>query len=134
MNRTSAEMTRFLVVGVGSNLLNFVVYVLTHAVIGAPLIVASTAGYLAGILNSYHFGRIWVFDAADRTDNLTIAFFFLVYAIGGLGMSGIIDALDRYAGLDYRICWFFGAIFAFLNNFFGSKWLVFKGNATRDDN
>ena len=100
MNRTSAEMTRFLVVGVGSNLLNFVVYVLTHVVIGAPLIVASTAGYLAGILNSYHFGRIWVFDATDRTDNLTIAFFFLVYAIGGLGMSGIIDALDRYAGLD----------------------------------
>ena len=133
MNRTSAELTRFLVVGVGSNILNFVVYVVTHA-IGAPLIVASTAGYLAGILNSYHFGKIWVFDAVNRTNNLTIVFFFLVYVIGGLGMSGIIEALDRYFGLDYRISWFFGAIFAFLNNFFGSKWLVFKGDPTRDDN
>lgn len=133
MNRTSAELTRFLVVGVGSNLLNFVVYVLAHT-IGAPLIVASTAGYLAGILNSYHFGKIWVFDAANRTHNMTIVFFLLVYAIGGIGMSGIIEALDRYVGLDYRISWIFGAIFAFLNNFFGSKWLVFKENATRDDN
>src|SRR3990170_8363754 len=118
MSRTSAELTRFLIVGIGSNLLNFVVYVFTHT-IGAPLIVASTAGYVAGILNSYNFGKIWVFDAVNRTGNMTIVVFLLVYTIGGIGMSGIIEALDRYVGLDYRISWFFGAIFAFLNNFFG---------------
>lgn len=133
MNGIHGELARFLIVGVGSNLLNFLVYLLAHAS-GAPLVVASVAGYLAGLLNSYYFGRSWVFDAGDRIDRLAILRFTVVYAIGGIGMSVIIEMLDRTQGLDYRASWFFGAVFAFTNNFLGSKWLVFKGRKTHNGN
>lgn len=133
MNGIHGELARFLVVGVGSNLLNFLVYILAHAS-GAPLVVASVAGYLAGILNSYYFGRSWVFDAGNRIGRLAILRFTAVYAIGGIGMSVIIEMLDRTQGLDYRASWFFGAVFAFTNNFLGSKWLVFRGRKIRNGN
>ncbi len=133
MNGIHGELARFLVVGVGSNLLNFLVYLLAH-VAGVPLLAASATGYLAGLLNSYHFGRIWVFDARNRAGRLAILRFVVVYAIGGIGMSAIIEMLDRTQGLDYRLSWFFGAVFAFTNNFLGSKWLVFKGRKAHDGN
>jgi len=133
MNSINRELSRFLVVGVGSNLLNFLVYLLTH-MSGAPLVAASVAGYSAGLLNSFYFGKIWVFDAKDRVGRLAILYFIVVYAIGGIGMSVIIEMLDRAQGLDYRASWFFGAAFAFTNNFLGSKWLVFKVRKTHDGN
>lgn len=133
MNGIHGELVRFLVVGVGSNLLNFFAYFLVHA-LGAPLVAASVAGYLAGLLNSYYFGRSWVFDAEDRIGRLAILHFTVVYAVGGIGMSVIIEMLDRTQGLDYRVSWVFGAVFAFTNNFLGSKWLVFKDRKTHDGN
>ena len=133
MNGIHGELARFLVAGVGSNLLNFFVYLLAHAS-GVPLAAASVAGYLAGLLNSYYFGRSWVFDAGDRIGRLAIIHFAVVYAIGGIGMSVIIETLDRTQGWDYRVSWFFGAVFAFANNFMGSKWLVFKGRKTHHGN
>ena len=136
MNGIRRELFRFIVVGVGSNVLNFVVYVLAHLA-GASLFVASTGGYLTGVLNSYYFGKNWVFGkphAHISADWMSMARFFLVYATGGLGMSGIIEVLDRGAGMDYRASWVFGATFAFTNNFLGSKWLVFKGSQARHGN
>lgn len=125
MNGIHGELARFVVVGVGSNLLNFLFYFLTHA-LGAPLVVASVTGYLIGLLNSFWYGKSWVFGDRDRINGKAIFRFVVVYAIGGIGMSAIIEILDRTQGLDYRVSWFFGAAFAFTNNFLGSKWLVFK--------
>lgn len=125
MNRIDRQLARFLIVGVGSNILNYLVYYLAYTP-GAPLVIASALGYLAGLLNSYHLGRVWVFDVRANTAGIAPIRFALVYAIGGIGMSGIIEILDRTLGWDFRVCWFFGALFAFVNNFIGSKWLVFK--------
>lgn len=133
MSRLHGELARFLMVGVGSNLLNFVIYLFAYAA-GIPLVAAAAAGYMAGLINSYHFGRNWVFDAGDLAGKMAILRFAVVYTIGGIGMSAIIETLDRTQGLDYRLSWFFGAVFAFTNNFLGSKWLVFKGREKHNGN
>lgn len=133
MSSVHTELVRFLVVGVGSNLINFIVYFLAYAV-GMPLVVAAGAGYLAGLLNSYYFGRNWVFNAGDIVVRTTALRFAFVYAIGGVGMSAIIETLDRTQGFDYRVSWLFGAAFAFTNNFLGSKWLVFNGREKHNGN
>lgn len=125
MSRIDRQLARFLTVGVGSNLLNFFVYYLAYTA-GATLMVASVLGYLAGLLNSYHMGRVWVFDVRVNTARTTLIRFVMIYAIGGVGMSVIIEFLDRAMSWDYRLCWFLGALFAFVNNFFGSKLFVFK--------
>ncbi len=122
----NVELLRFLFVGVGSNVINFVVYLLVYS-IGVSLFAASVAGYSAGLFFSYHFGRIWVFGHRFDVRKENVIRFAAVYAVGGLGMSIIIEVLVRTIGLDYRVSWFIGAVFAVINNFVGLKWLVFNG-------
>ena len=52
--------------------------------------------------------------------------FIFIYGFGGLGMVFIIYFLDNRTVLDYRTIWFFGATYAFLNNYLGSKFFVFS--------
>lgn len=118
------ELLRFLFVGVGSNIINFIIYILVYS-IGTSLFVSSIVGYSAGLISSYHFGRVWVFGEKFDMSMKNITRFSVVYAIGGLGMSALIVMLDDNTGLDYRVSWFFGAVFAVINNFFGLKWFVF---------
>lgn len=126
MRRVHGELFRFIIVGVGSNLVNYIAYVFAYLA-GAPLAIASGTGYVAGLFNSYLFGKSWVFSSSGPNRKVEIARFAAVYIVGGVGMSAIIEGLNYATVLDYRISWFFGAAFAFGNNFLGSKWFVFKG-------
>ena len=125
LRKMSREIPRFILVGLMSSLINYITYYLAWNV-GASPIAASIAGYALGLYNSYHFGRRWVFDFGRERHGLTILRFAFVYSLGGLGMAAIIEGLNRLYGWDYRLVWFAGAAFAFLNNYFGSKWFVFK--------
>jgi putative flippase GtrA len=127
MNQIRKQLTRFVIVGIASTLLNFLVYYLSYKS-GANLVIASALGYIAGLINSYHLGRIWVFEAKENTPRAAPLRFALVYAFGGIGMSCIVMFINQTLGWDYRVCWFWGTSFAFVNNFFGSKWLVFNGS------
>lgn len=123
------ELFRFLFVGVGSNIINYTMYLFIYS-IGIPLFAASAAGYVAGIFFSYHFGRIYVFDRKFELRKKSVIRFLAVYAIGGLGMIGIIELMVSILGLDYRASWLVGAIFAVITNYLGVKKLVFnKGDS-----
>ena len=127
------ELMRYLFAGVGSNLINFVVYLL-FCLIGLSLFLSSVAGYFAGLFASYHFGRVWVFGKKFDISKQNLIRFLVVYAVGGLGMSTLIELLDKTTGMDYRINWLFGASFAVINNFLGLKWLVFNKIETDNGN
>ena len=75
--------------------------------------------------NSFYFGKVWVFSPERVVYKLAIIKFILIYGFGGIGMVFIITMLDRLTVMDYRVIWFFGALFAFLNNYVGSKIFVF---------
>jgi putative flippase GtrA len=121
----SIEIFRFLFVGVGSNIINFAIYLFVYS-IGIPLFSASAVGYVAGIFFSYHFGRVWVFGRKFEVSKINVIRFVVVYGVGGLGMSIIIEVLVRTLGVDYRASWLVGAIFAVINNYLGLKKLVFN--------
>jgi putative flippase GtrA len=124
---------RFAVVGFGSNILNYGVYAAAYW-LGLYITVASVLGYLVGLFNSYYLGKVWVFKKnllPNKALNAPeILRFCLVYTVGGIGMCLITDALNRLLGVDYRLSWFFGAGFAFVNNYAGSKWIIFKERKT----
>ncbi|MFT4668073.1 MAG: putative flippase GtrA [Gammaproteobacteria bacterium] len=119
------EFSRYLVVGVGSNVVNFMCYAALHS-IDISLYIASLVGYLAGLFVSYIFGRLWVFGKRFPPSNHRLILFTCVYFVGGIIMSTIIGLLEGQFEIDYRICWTIGASFAVLNNFFGQKFIVFK--------
>ena len=52
--------------------------------------------------------------------------FLVVYFIGGAGMTLIIVWLNNELNIDYKASWIGGAIFAIVNNYLGSKYIVFK--------
>jgi putative flippase GtrA len=133
VNQFRKQLARFMIVGIISTLLNFLVYCLSYN-LGVDLVIAAVLGYITGLINSYHFGRIWVFEVNENTTRAAPLWFALVYAAGGGGMSGIVTFLDQLLGWDYRICWLLGTAFAFMNNFVGSKWLVFNGSNWKSGN
>ena len=124
MKELIKEIRRFIIVGVGSNALNFLVYILLYR-LGTTIWIASSLGYIVGLSNSFYFGKTWVFNSESVVFKHAIIKFILIYGFGGIGMVLIITMLDSLTAMDYRVIWFFGAFFAFLNNYLGSKIFVF---------
>ena len=119
------EFLRFLIVGILSNLINFLIYGFLYF-FGINLFFASFVGYSVGTLISYTFGRLWVFGEQFASTKRLFISFLVVYITGGIGLSSIILVSTNIMHIDYRISWVIGAIYAVLNNFVGQKLIVFK--------
>ena len=116
---------RFAIVGVLSNILNFAVYVIVF-LLSTNIVFSSVLGYSIGLFNTYLLGRIWVFNSEQPNQFKEIVKFLVVYFIGGAGMTLIIVWLNNELNIDYKASWMGGAIFAIVNNYLGSKYIVFK--------
>jgi len=116
---------RFAIVGVLSNILNFAVYVIFF-LLSTNIVFSSVLGYSIGFFNTYLLGRIWVFNSEQPNQFKEIVKFLVVYFIGGAGMTLIIVWLNNELNIDYKASWMGGAIFAIVNNYLGSKYIVFK--------
>ena len=116
---------RFSIVGVLSNILNFSVYVIVF-LLSTNIVFSSVLGYSIGLFNTYLLGRIWVFNSEQPNQFKEIVKFLVVYFIGGAGMTLIIVWLNNELNIDYKASWIGGAIFAIVNNYLGSKYIVFK--------
>jgi len=116
---------RFLVIGLTSNTLSFSLFVLIF-LISNNIILSSTFSYLLGVSTSFYFGKIWVFDSSRNFQISEIIKFLVVYFFGGLGMILIIIYLNEGLEIGYKLSWIGGAVFAIINNYFGSKYIVFK--------
>jgi putative flippase GtrA len=125
MGGLNIELLRFLLVGICANVINYAIFLFVYWLEGT-LFTASITGYVAGLLCSYHFGRIWVFGNKFDISKENVFRFLAVYVVGGLGMCSLIEVLVRSSLMNHQVSWFFGASFAMVNNFFGVKKLVFN--------
>ena len=124
MKKTIKQFNRYALIGVFSTLINYSIYNLLFFF--TKLIVFSAAiAYIAGIINSYIFGKKWVFKQREGRHNKTFYKFIFVYFIGGLLNSLTIFFLDKLQ-FQYILLWFIGNGLAVMNNFLGSKFFVFK--------
>ena len=128
-----SDLQRFILVGVGSNVVNFAAYFIL-ILFGEPLYLSAITGYLVGLFFSYHFGRVWVFGQKFQMSQRNLTKFAAVNIVGGIGMSLLIELADRTMSFDHRLIWLFGAAFALMNNFLGLKWFVFSQVGKYSDN
>ena len=119
------DIQRFLVMGLLSNVINFCVYYASIN-ININLSLSSILGYVAGLVCSYHLGRVWVFGQRFDINPKSILFFGIVYLLGSIWMTGMINLMVNFLSIDYKISWFFGAGTAAVNNYLGMKFLAFK--------
>tara|TARA_B100000886_G_C20423606_1_gene492807 strand:+ start:1732 stop:2115 length:384 start_codon:yes stop_codon:yes gene_type:complete len=121
MNR---QLSRFFIIGFLSTFINFLFYLLFFK-FSSNILLSSSIGYSSGIINSYIFGKKWVFKSKKKFSIYSILKFLLVYLIGGIVMTLIINLLFNN-GIEYRLAWCLGISYSILNNFLGSKYLVFE--------
>ena len=123
--KNNNQIVRFIIAGLISSSVNFLIYKAIY-LISKKIILASFCGYLMGILLSFIFAKLWVFqDKSKKRIFQSFFIFCLIYFLGGLEMSLIIFFIDGLLN-DYMIAWFFGALIAAINNYFGSKYFLFN--------
>ena len=122
------QILRFLISGSLASLINYLVYTIIYLSF-KNIILASLLGYLIGLIISFILSKIWVFKDKTRLKiSKSFLIFITIYFIGGLEMSLVINLLIDVLD-SYRKAWIFGAIIAALNNYLGSRYLLFKGRS-----
>ena len=84
------------------------------------------SGYFSGLIFSFIFAKCWVFQNHKERKVAKLFFIFCsIYLFGALGMSLIVIFFNEIFN-NYKIAWFFGTLFAALNNYLGSKFILFE--------
>ena len=125
INKNKIQISKFLIVGVFSSILNFLVFKLIY-IFTSNINLSSIFGYCIGLINSFLFSSKWVFSY-NRCIRLDKAFiiFALIYALGGIEMTVTINVLYMLSA-NHIIAWLCGACLAAISNFLFSKYLIFK--------
>ena len=119
------QIFRFILSGIIATSINFLVFNSIYLVLN-DILIASLCGYSIGLLSSFLLAKIWVFrDKSKKRIVKSFFIFCLIYLLGGIEMSLTIIFLNHFLG-DYKIAWLFGALIGSLNNYLGSKFLLFK--------
>ena len=125
LKKNNNQIIRFIISGLIASSVNFLIYSAIY-LISKNIIFASLCGYLVGIFLSFIFAKIWVFENKSKKRIVQSFFIFcLIYFLGGLEMLFMIYLINGLMN-DYKISWFFGALIALINNYLGSKYLLFK--------
>ena len=125
LKRNNQQLLKFFISGVIASSLNFVSYWSFYMIFG-NIFFASIFGYCVGILFSFIFAKFWVFKNNSRRPLVkSFSLFCLIYFIGGIEMTLVIVSIYRLIE-NYKIAWLFGALIGSLNNYLGSKYLLFK--------
>ena len=124
MKKTIKQFNRYALIGVFSTLINYLIYNFLFF-LTKLIVFSSTIAYIAGLINSYIFGKEWIFKQKGGKYNKTFYKFIFVYCIGGLLNSLTIFFLDKLQ-FQFTLSWFIGNGLAVMNNFLGSKFFVFK--------
>ena len=123
-NKNKIQIFKFAVVGLVSNVLNFCIYSIIYN-LTSGINQASFIGYTCGLLNSFYFSDNWVFRRSkNKKTKYTIFLFILVYLLGGLEMTFLINIVDKLIQ-NHKIAWICGAFVAAMNNYLCSKYLLF---------
>ena len=119
-----SKLSRFIAVGFLSAFINYLAFNITYTFSG-NIVLSSYLGYFLGLINSFIFGKKWVFNVQTKISFFKKFLYLIVYFIGGTMMSFIIFKLQGF-GINYKLAWFIGANFSFANNFLCSKYIIFN--------
>ncbi len=123
--KNKIQIIRFIFAGLLASFINYLVYFIL-IIFFKKIFFASFFGYLTGILFSFIFSKLWVFrDSSKKKIIKSFSIFCLIYFFGGLEMSLVIYFMNKLIN-NLTISWFLGAFIAALNNFIGTKFILFK--------
>ena len=125
LKKNNKQILKFFLSGVIASSLNFISFVSLYLIF-KNILFASISGYFVGIIVSFIFAKSWVFKKGSRKPLLkSFSLFCLIYFFGGIEMTLVIVSINLLIE-NYKIAWLFGAFIGSINNYLGSKYLLFK--------
>ena len=124
LKKNNKQLFRFFLSGVIASSVNFLSFRSLYLIF-KNILFASIFGYCSGIIVSFVFSKFWVFKkSSSKPLYKSFSLFCLIYFFGGMEMSLVIIFLNRLIE-NYEIAWLFGAFIGTMNNYLGSKYLLF---------
>ena len=125
IKKNNIQILKFIISGLIATGINFVVFN-SFFLFFRSLILASLLGYFSGLVFSFILARLWVFKSKSKQRIYkSFSVFSLIYLLGALEMSLIILIID-YFFQARTFAWFIGTLFSAVNNYLGSKFLLFE--------
>lgn len=118
------QLVKFILVGFFSTFINYIIFVLILNY-SKSIYFSSAFGYISGILFSFHFARKWIFNSRSSKYLNSLATFLMIYLLGGLLLT-ITTKFFYGIGFNYNLAWLIGLSLSVINNFLGSKYIVFR--------
>ena len=121
-----SKLSRFILIGFFSTFINYLTFNMIYT-FSSNLVLSSYLGYFIGLINSFIFGKKWVFNFQEKISFFKKILYLVVYFIGGTIMTLVISKL-QVIGINYKLAWFIGLNFSLANNFLCSKYIIFNKN------
>lgn len=123
---------RYFAVGVSAFAADYAVLLLCYYLIGLPLKLATSAGFVAGFLISFSINRQWVFGGDQRKHVarqaveyillLIFNYLFTVFGVSFLNSHGIKPFIGKLLVMGLIMCW----------NYALFRWVIFVGKIPPD--
>jgi putative flippase GtrA len=125
-NKIGTQFYKFIVVGVGSTLVNYLIFYTLLEFLKINYLISSAFGFLFGMMIGYFLNRKWTFQMETKTTNAEIIKYFFVYAFSLiLSLIFLKITVDAFK-INAKIANFFALILTTFTNFIGIKMTVFK--------
>lgn len=123
-NRHARQFVKFVLIGLLSTVINFVIYASLLA-LGVHYLQAAVVAFAVATLNSYTWNRVWTFRAgAHHTERLLK---FTLVQLTGLTVNLVALALFvEYLSVNKLIAQLLANIFVIVTNFSGNKFWTFR--------
>lgn len=119
----SAELMRFLVVGLSAVGTDFLTYMVLVRFL--PPSVAKGLSFAAGAVLSFVLNRVFVFRAKQKGKVTRQAGAFVVLYLTTLLLNMAVNAAGLWLGLPKPVAWLFATGASTVSNFLGMKFIVF---------
>ena len=125
IKKNNNQIMKFIIAGLVATGINFFIFNSIFLFLKS-LLFASLCGYFSGLIVSFICARLWVFKTKSKLRVFNSFFVFsLIYLLGALEMSLIIVVINNL--FNQKIfAWFLGTSFSAINNYLGSKYLLFE--------
>ncbi len=126
------SVLKYLLSGTTAFGLDYILLITTYYVIGLPLAVATSIGFISGFLVSFSLNRQWVFPSGPQRNIrrqvieyialLVFNYFFTVWGVSFLNDHGVSPAIGKLGIMALIVCW----------NYALFRWVIFAKQSNRD--
>ncbi|MFT8814052.1 GtrA family protein [Acetobacter fabarum] len=116
---------RFIIVGGIATIVNYLVFLELLNTIGVQYLVASSCGFLAGVLVGFPLNKMWTYQHASTITWGLLTKYGSVYLFSFIANICVLSILVGFFRTDARIANIIGIGFTTVTNFIGTKFWVF---------